>query len=80
MERATDEVSRQFDPKLWEITYNPSVAKQTVSRNQIKRELGDPVFRKSVEGLVEASRPAAGGARVVSAESFPGTPDLRRLL
>ncbi len=57
---ATDEVWRQLDPELWEITHNPWVILQTVSRDQIERVLADPVFRKQVDGLVEASRQAAG--------------------
>jgi len=56
---ATDEVWRQLDPKLWEITHNPWVVLQTVSRDQIERVLTDPAFRKNVGGLVEASRQAA---------------------
>jgi len=55
---ATDEVWRQLDPELWEITHNPWVVLQTVSRDQIERVLADPVFRKNVDGLVEASRQA----------------------
>ena len=31
---ATDEVWRQLDPKLWEITHNPWVVLQTVSRDR----------------------------------------------
>jgi starch phosphorylase len=57
---ATDEVWRQFDPELWEITHNPWVVLQTASRDRIERVLADPAFRKSVDGLVEASRQAAG--------------------
>jgi starch phosphorylase len=56
---ATDEVWRQLDPELWEITHNPWVVLQTVSRDRIERVLADPVFRKNVDGLVEASRQAA---------------------
>ena len=56
---ATDEVWRQLDPKLWEITHNPWVVLQTVSRDQIERVLADPVFRKNVDRLVDASRQAA---------------------
>jgi starch phosphorylase len=56
---ATDEVWRQLDPELWGITHNPWVVLQTVSRDRIERVLGDPVFRKSVDSLVEASRQAA---------------------
>ena len=53
---ATDEVWRQLDPDLWKITNNPWVVLQTAARNRIERVLGDPVFRKNVNGLVEASR------------------------
>jgi glycogen phosphorylase len=56
---ATDEVWRQLDPDLWAITNNPWVVLQTVSRDQIERVVADPGFRKSVDGLVEASRQAA---------------------
>jgi len=56
---ATDEVWRQLDPELWEITHNPWVVLQTVSRDRIEFVLGDPVFRKSVDGLVDAHRQAA---------------------
>ena len=53
---ATDEVWRQLDPKLWEITQNPWVVLQTASRDRIERVLADPVFRKNVEGLVQTRR------------------------
>jgi starch phosphorylase len=56
---ATDEVWRQLDPRLWEITQNPWVVLQTVSRERIERALADPAFRKNVDSLVEASRQAA---------------------
>jgi starch phosphorylase len=56
---ATDEVWRQLDPELWEVTHNPWVVLQTVSRDRIERVLADPVFRKNLDDLVEASRQAA---------------------
>ncbi len=49
---AIDEVWRQFDPKLWEVTQNPRVVLQTVSRDQIERALVAPVFRKDVDSLI----------------------------
>src|ERR1035437_2672653 len=55
---ATDEVWRQLDPELWEITHNPWAVLQTVSRDQIERVLADPVFRKHVDGLVQTRRQA----------------------
>jgi glycogen phosphorylase len=56
---ATDEVWRQLDPKLWAITNNPWVVLQTAPRDRIERVLADPGFRKTVDGLVEASRQEA---------------------
>jgi starch phosphorylase len=53
---ATDEVWRRLDPDLWEITHNPWVVLQTVSRERIERALADPVFRKNVDGLVQTRR------------------------
>ena len=76
---ATDEVWRQLDPELWEITHNPWVVLQTVSRDQIERVLADPVFRKNVDGSGRSQSAGGGGAGMVSAESFAGLPDLRRV-
>ncbi len=59
---ATDEVWQQLDPKLWEITHNPWAVLQTASRDRIEQVLADPVFRKNVEGLGEASRRSAAAA------------------
>ena len=53
---ATDEVWWQLDPKLWEITHNPWLVLQTVSRDQIKGMLADPVFRKDLDGWVQTRR------------------------
>jgi len=55
---ATDEVWRQLDPELWEITHNPWVVLQTVSRDRIERVLADAVFRKNVDSLVQKRRQA----------------------
>ena len=76
---ATDEVWRQLDPELWEITHNPWAVLQTVSRDRIERVLADPAFRKNVDGLVTNQAASGGGACMVSTESFAGLPDLRRV-
>ena len=55
---ATDEVWRQLDPALWELTQNPCVVLQTVSRDQIERVLADPAFRKNVDDLLRDKRQA----------------------
>src|SRR4029450_8185071 len=59
---ATDEVWRQLDLELWEITHNPWVVLQTVSRDQIERVLFDPVFRENVDDLLRTTRHAAEAA------------------
>lgn len=55
---ATDKVWRQLDPVLWEITHNPWVVLQKVSRDRIRNALVDPVFRNQVDALMEAERQA----------------------
>ena len=56
---ATDQVWRQLDPVLWELTHNPWGVLQTVSRDRIERLSADPAFRKNVDDLVRARRQAA---------------------
>jgi starch phosphorylase len=53
---AADEVWQQLDPALWELTHNPWVVLQTVSRDQIERVSADPIFRKRVDDLVQDMR------------------------
>jgi len=57
---ATDGVWRTLDPRLWELTHNPWVVLQTVSRDQIERVLADPAFRKNVDDLLQAKRHESG--------------------
>jgi len=45
---AADGLWRALDPTLWDLTQNPWVVLQTVSRDQIKCVLADPAFRKNV--------------------------------
>jgi starch phosphorylase len=56
---ATDQVWRQLDPTLWEMTQNPWVVLQTVSRDKLKRVLADPAFRKNIDDLLRAKRQTA---------------------
>jgi starch phosphorylase len=56
---ATDGVWRALDPVLWQLTQNPWVVLQTVSRDQLQRVLADPAFRKSIDDLLQAKRRAA---------------------
>ena len=69
---ATDQVWRQLDPELWDITHNPWVVLQTVSRDQIERVLSDPAFRNDVDGLVQARRQAVAAPAWFQQNHSPG--------
>ncbi|MGB7747431.1 MAG: alpha-glucan family phosphorylase [Verrucomicrobiia bacterium] len=56
---ATDEVWRQLDPALWELTQNPWVVLQTVSKDKLKSVLADSTFRKNIDDLLQAKRQEA---------------------
>jgi len=56
---ATDEIWRQLDTGLWQLTHNPWVVLQTVSRKKLQRVLNDPTFRNTVDALVRARRDSA---------------------
>ena len=54
-----DEIWRQLDSPLWELTRNPWVVLQTVSREKLQHVLADPAFRKKIDDLVQARRDEA---------------------
>ena len=54
-----DDVWRQLDPALWELTQNPWVVLQTVSQDKLRHMFADPAFRKQVDALVQTRRQAA---------------------
>src|SRR5262245_33560369 len=70
---AADDVWRQLDPDLWELTRNPWGILQTVSRDRIEELLADPAFRASVDALLEAKRQAAA-APAWFQRSYPDPP------
>jgi starch phosphorylase len=53
---STDQVWRELDSVLWDLTHNPWVVLQTVSRDKLRRKLAEPSFRNSVEELVQKRR------------------------
>jgi len=55
----TDEVWRRLDADLWELTQNPWVVLQTVSKDKLKSVLADSTFRKTIDGLLQAKHQAA---------------------
>jgi starch phosphorylase len=56
---ATDQVWSQLDPVLWELTHNPWVILQTVSREKRQGALVNPAFRNHIDDLVKVRRDAA---------------------
>jgi glycogen phosphorylase len=55
-DHAEDEVWRQLDPDLWDITHNPWVVLQTVSRDQFQNVMSDPDFRMKVDALLQSKQ------------------------
>jgi len=56
---ATDQVWRQLDPVLWELTHNPWVVLQTVSREKLQRDLVAPALRQHIDALLQRQRDTA---------------------
>jgi starch phosphorylase len=48
-----DELWKQLDPALWELTHNPWIVLQTVSADQLERQLADPAFSEKIATLLQ---------------------------
>jgi len=46
-----DEVWRYLDRDLWDLTHNPWVVLQTISRDRLRTVLAEPGFASKVENL-----------------------------
>ena len=57
---ATDKIWRKLDSELWEITKNPWIVLQTVSRERIEQLSSDSEFRSLVDDLVNANKRRIG--------------------
>ena len=55
---AADEVWRQLDPALWELTHNPWNVLQIASRARLKQLLADPAFRKKIDEIIQSRKRA----------------------
>ena len=53
-----DNLWRQLDSTLWDLTQNPWVILQTVSRDRLEQKLGDPAFQKEIDELLKAKHDA----------------------
>ena len=70
---SADEVWQQLDPALWDLTHNPWVVLQTVSRDQFQKVMSDPLFRKKVNALLE-SKDHANISPAWLQKSYPKSP------
>lgn len=50
---AADELWQLLDPALWELTHNPWIVLQTVSRDTLERQLADLAFREKISELMK---------------------------
>jgi len=55
-DHSADEIWRQLDTNLWDITHNPWAILQTISRDQFQSVINDPVFREKIDSLVKSMR------------------------
>lgn len=56
---AADTIWQLLDPALWELTRNPWIVLQTVSKDQLERQLADPYFKKKINDLMKLNQDAA---------------------
>ena len=68
-----DEVWRQLDPVLWELTHNPWAVLQTASRQRIEQVLADPASREKIRDLVQVRRQAIEASAWFQ-ENYPQSP------
>ncbi len=50
---AADELWEQLDQQLWELTHNPWIVLQTVSRDQLEKQLTNEVFKQKMNELTD---------------------------
>jgi starch phosphorylase len=72
-DHGADCVWKELDPALWELTSNPWVILQTVSRERLQSLLADSSFRKEVETLVQSAKRAAASAAWFQ-QNYPQSP------
>jgi len=53
---SADKLWQQLDPELWDLTHNPWVVLQTVSRQRLERVTSDTAFLGMLEELTQAKR------------------------
>src|SRR5207245_7352885 len=59
---SADELWGRLDRDLWELTQNPWLILQTVSREKLRSVANDPSFRRRVDEIVQGRREAERAA------------------
>ncbi|WP_290796322.1 alpha-glucan family phosphorylase [Flavihumibacter sp. UBA7668] len=67
-----DKLWERIDPALWELTQNPWVVLQTVSHDQLERQLADPAFRHLMKE-VQKSRDSYKQSTTWFQQNFPAS-------
>jgi len=70
---AADTIWQQLDPALWELTHNPWIVLQTVSKDQLERQLADPDFKNRINELMKLNEQTAP-APVWFQQNHPNSP------
>jgi len=55
-DHSADEIWQKLDAQLWDLTQNPLVVLQTVSRDQFKTLMGDPAFRENINAVLKSRK------------------------
>ena len=55
-DHSADEIWRQLDPELWDMTHNPWAVLQTISRDHFQSVIDDPVFREKIDSIVKSRK------------------------
>jgi glycogen phosphorylase len=72
-DHSADEVWRQLDPDLWDVTHNAWVVLQTVSRDQFENIMSDPIFREKIDELLQLKK-QANSSPAWFQQNFPDSP------
>jgi len=51
---SSDVLWKELDPNLWELTHNPWIVLQTVSKDQLELKLADEVFSNKMNELAKS--------------------------
>lgn len=70
---SADTIWQGLDPELWELTHNPWIVLQTVSKERLELQLADPDFRNKVGELMRGKEQAASSPGWFQ-QAYPAAP------